>query len=66
MYLITLKHFNYLFCLLFIAAGYKLIRSYKTEADEKDKLNDITHLVFLIHGIGHKIDNKKIIKNTSQ
>lgn len=49
-----------------IAAGYKLIRSYKTEADEKDKLNDITHLVFLIHGIGHKIDNKKIIKNTSQ
>ncbi|VVC43158.1 Hypothetical protein CINCED_3A011463 [Cinara cedri] len=48
------------------SAGYKLIRSYKTDANEKDKLNDITHLVFLIHGIGHKIDNKKIIKNTSQ
>lgn len=50
----------------FLAAGYKLIRSYKTDANEKDKLNDITHLVFLVHGIGHKIDNKKIIKNTSQ
>lgn len=49
-----------------LAAGYKLIRSYKTDANEKDKLNDINHLVFLIHGIGHKIDNKKIIKNTSQ
>ncbi|XP_022176185.1 phospholipase DDHD1-like [Myzus persicae] len=48
------------------SAGYKLIRSYKTDANEKDKLNDITHLVFLVHGIGHKIDNKKIIKNTSQ
>jgi hypothetical protein len=52
--------------LIILAAGYKLIRSYKTEADEKDKLNDITHLVFLVHGIGHKIDNKKIIRNTSQ
>jgi len=52
--------------MIFLAAGYKLIRSYKTDANEKDKLNDITHLVFLIHGIGHKIDNKKIIKNTSQ
>lgn len=53
-------------CMIILAAGYKLIRSYKTDASEKDKLNDITHLVFLIHGIGHKIDNKKIIKNTSQ
>ncbi|XP_050444035.1 phospholipase DDHD1-like [Adelges cooleyi] len=48
------------------SAGAKLNRSYKTEATDDDKLNDITHLIFMVHGIGHKMDNMKIIKNTSQ
>ncbi|XP_050421113.1 phospholipase DDHD1-like isoform X2 [Adelges cooleyi] len=48
------------------SAGAKLHRSYKTEATDDDKLNDITHLIFMVHGIGHKMDNMKIIKNTSQ
>ncbi|XP_050546620.1 phospholipase DDHD1-like [Daktulosphaira vitifoliae] len=48
------------------STGAKLNRSYKTEATDDDKLNDITHLIFMVHGIGHKTDNMKIIKNTSQ
>jgi phospholipase DDHD1 len=30
-----------------------------------DKPQDIDHLVFIVHGIGHKSDTGKIIRNTA-
>nr|XP_018897117.1 PREDICTED: phospholipase DDHD1-like [Bemisia tabaci] len=45
--------------------GYRLVRGYKILSSEEDKPADINHLVFVIHGIGQKIDTGKIIRNTS-
>ncbi|XP_059482116.1 phospholipase DDHD1-like isoform X1 [Neocloeon triangulifer] len=48
--------------------GYRLIRGYKTPAlatDSADRITDITHLVFVIHGIGQKMDIGRIIRNSN-
>ncbi|XP_011504697.1 PREDICTED: phospholipase DDHD1-like, partial [Ceratosolen solmsi marchali] len=45
--------------------GYRLVRGYKQSAKMDDKPQDIDHLVFIVHGIGHKSDTGKIIRNTA-
>ncbi|CAB3360160.1 Hypothetical predicted protein [Cloeon dipterum] len=48
--------------------GCRLMRGYKTPAlatDSADRITDITHLVFVIHGIGQKMDIGRIIKNSN-
>ncbi|XP_013412513.1 phospholipase DDHD1 [Lingula anatina] len=42
--------------------GSKLHRGYFDEAEGTDKPPDITHLVFVIHGIGQKMDTGSIVK----
>lgn len=44
--------------------GYRLCRGYKTPASLDDRPADVTHLVFVIHGIGQKMDKDRIIRNT--
>jgi cellobiose-specific phosphotransferase system component IIC len=48
-----------------VATGYRLCRGYKLDATETDRPVDVTHLVFVIHGIGQKMDTGRIIRNTS-
>ncbi|KAG7204893.1 hypothetical protein KM043_005291 [Ampulex compressa] len=45
--------------------GYRLRRGYRIAAVPEDKPHDIDHLVFVVHGIGHKRDTEKIIRNTT-
>ncbi|XP_049941476.1 phospholipase DDHD1-like isoform X1 [Schistocerca serialis cubense] len=47
------------------STGYRLYRGYKSLATESDRPSDISHLVFVIHGIGQKMDTGRIIRNTS-
>lgn len=48
------------------ATGYRLKRGYKVNATIDDKpYDDIDHLVFVVHGIGHKSDTHKVIRNTT-
>ncbi|XP_071505435.1 phospholipase DDHD1-like [Diadema antillarum] len=46
-------------------SGYKLVRGYPTPASLDDKPPPISHLVFVVHGVGHVMDKKAIIKNCS-
>ena len=50
----------------FISAGSRLHRGYCYEAVMDDKPVDITHLVFVIHGIGQKMDTGAIVKSCSE
>ncbi|XP_046382398.1 phospholipase DDHD1-like [Ischnura elegans] len=45
--------------------GYRLYRGYKVPASLTDRPVDVTHLVFVIHGIGQKMDTGNIIRNTT-
>jgi len=54
-----------LYFTIFLATGYRLCRGYKVHATENDRPVDVTHLVFVIHGIGQKMDTGRIIRNTS-
>lgn len=47
------------------STGYRLFRGYREHATQTDRPVDITHLVFVIHGIGQKMDTGRIIRNTS-
>uniref|UniRef100_T1JGN6 DDHD domain-containing protein n=1 Tax=Strigamia maritima TaxID=126957 RepID=T1JGN6_STRMM len=47
-------------------SGYRLHRGYSEEATPTDKPADITHLIFVIHGIGQKGETSKIIRNCSK
>ncbi|XP_063426380.1 phospholipase DDHD1-like [Mytilus trossulus] len=44
-------------------AGSRLQRGYRYEAVMDDKPPDITHLVFVVHGIGQKMDTGSIVKS---
>ena len=48
--------------LFLITAGSRLHRGYCFEAVMDDKPTDITHLVFVIHGIGQKMDTGHIVR----
>ncbi|XP_070577524.1 phospholipase DDHD1-like isoform X2 [Ptychodera flava] len=47
------------------SSGTKLTRGYCLEASLEDKPPPITHLVFVVHGIGQKMDSSSIIKSCS-
>ncbi|KAF4520881.1 hypothetical protein B566_EDAN010296 [Ephemera danica] len=49
------------------ATGYRLLRGYKVAASavDTDRPTNITHLVFVIHGIGQKMDTGRIIRNSN-
>uniref|UniRef100_A0A8C9WRE3 DDHD domain containing 1 n=1 Tax=Scleropages formosus TaxID=113540 RepID=A0A8C9WRE3_SCLFO len=46
------------------SSGTRLHRGYVEEASPEDKLPQATHIVFVVHGIGQKMDQGRIIKNT--
>ncbi|XP_014242106.1 phospholipase DDHD1-like isoform X2 [Cimex lectularius] len=47
------------------STGSKIIRGYKNLAKDDDKHKDITHLVFVVHGIGQKMNiGAQIFSNT--
>uniref|UniRef100_A0A8C2NPC3 DDHD domain-containing protein n=1 Tax=Capra hircus TaxID=9925 RepID=A0A8C2NPC3_CAPHI len=46
------------------SSGTRLHRGYVEEATLEDKPSQTTHIVFVVHGIGQKMDQGRIIKNT--
>lgn len=47
-------------------SGTKLLRGYREIATDEDRPKDITHLVFVVHGIGQKMDiGGRILQNTA-
>ncbi|KAK1793279.1 hypothetical protein P4O66_011664 [Electrophorus voltai] len=46
------------------SSGTRLHRGYVEEASLEDKPPHTTHIVFVVHGIGQKMDKDRIIKNT--
>ncbi|XP_069493687.1 phospholipase DDHD1 isoform X2 [Ambystoma mexicanum] len=47
------------------SSGTRLHRGYVEEATLEDKPPQTTHIVFVVHGIGQKMDEGRIIKNTA-
>ncbi|XP_076978726.1 phospholipase DDHD1 isoform X2 [Tamandua tetradactyla] len=47
------------------SSGTRLHRGYVEEATLEDKPLQTTHVVFVVHGIGQKMDQGRIIKNTA-
>ncbi|CAJ1077580.1 phospholipase DDHD1b isoform X1 [Xyrichtys novacula] len=47
------------------SSGTRLHRGYVEEAAPEDTPPDTTHIVFVVHGIGQKMDQGRIIRNTS-
>lgn len=47
------------------SSGTRLHRGYVEEAAPEDTPPETTHLVFVVHGIGQKMDQGRIIRNTS-
>ncbi|KAK2112725.1 Phospholipase ddhd1 [Saguinus oedipus] len=47
------------------SSGTRLRRGYVEEATLEDKPSQTTHIVFVVHGIGQKMDQGRIIKNTA-
>ncbi|KAH0620231.1 hypothetical protein JD844_020295 [Phrynosoma platyrhinos] len=47
------------------SSGTRLHRGYVEEATLEDKPSPTTHIVFVVHGIGQKMDQGRIIKNTA-
>lgn len=62
-------HFLVTKILYFIKAGIKIRRGLKEkhkESDSEEKLPEITHLVFVIHGIAQKLYENSVIKNCEE
>uniref|UniRef100_A0A8C6PU23 DDHD domain containing 1 n=1 Tax=Nothobranchius furzeri TaxID=105023 RepID=A0A8C6PU23_NOTFU len=47
------------------SSGTRLHRGYVEEASPEDRPPHTTHVVFVVHGIGQKMDQGRIIKNTA-
>uniref|UniRef100_A0ABM5FC46 Phospholipase DDHD1 isoform X1 n=1 Tax=Pogona vitticeps TaxID=103695 RepID=A0ABM5FC46_9SAUR len=47
------------------SSGTRLHRGYVEEATLEEKPSPTTHIVFVVHGIGQKMDQGRIIKNTA-
>ena len=56
------SHFMFL-CCNFYLGGTQLHRGYCYEATMDDKPADISHLVFVIHGIGQMMETSSIVKS---
>lgn len=54
-----LKLINFL--VVTAGTGMRLSRGYCEEAKMDDKPSDVTHLVFVVHGIGQKYNQNRII-----
>ena len=48
-----------------IFLGERLFRGYKELCSHTDRLCDITHLVFVVHGVGQVVDDTTILRNTN-
>lgn len=46
------------------SSGTRLHRGFVEEASPEDRPPQTTHIVFVVHGIGQKMDQGRIIKNT--
>uniref|UniRef100_A0A3Q3W8J9 DDHD domain-containing protein n=1 Tax=Mola mola TaxID=94237 RepID=A0A3Q3W8J9_MOLML len=46
------------------SSGTRLHRGYVEDASPEDRFPQTTHVVFVVHGIGQKMDQGRIIKNT--
>ena len=42
-----------------------MFRGYKELCSHTDRLCDITHLVFVVHGVGQVVDDTTILRNTN-
>ena len=49
----------------FFYSGERLFRGYKELCSHTDRLCDITHIVFVVHGVGQVVDDTTIIRNTN-
>jgi phospholipase DDHD1 len=49
-----------------VLVGLRINRGYKTSAETDDNSGDITHLIFVVHGIAQKLYEKSIIKNRDE
>ncbi len=45
--------------------GERLFRGYRELCQHTDRMHDITHLVFVVHGVGQVNDDTTIIRNTN-
>ncbi len=45
--------------------GERLFRGYKELCSHTDRLAEITHIVFVVHGVGQVVDDTTIIRNTN-
>nr|XP_040565528.1 phospholipase DDHD1-like [Lepeophtheirus salmonis] len=45
--------------------GTRLFRGYRELSSHSDKLADISHIVFVIHGVGQVVDDTTILRNTN-
>lgn len=70
MNIFSLIHVNNTLIIIYLcndlAVGTRLRRGYVHEAAIDDKPEDITHLVFVIHGIGQKMNQGNIIKRCAE
>ena len=54
-----------LLALNFLISGYRIFRGYKELCNAADRLPDVNHIVFVVHGVGQVIDDTTIIRNTN-
>ena len=50
-------------CLLY--AGYRIFRGYKELCNAAERLPDVTHVVFVVHGVGGNMDESTIGRNAA-
>ena len=49
-----------------LGAATQLHRGYHTDASPDDKPHDITHLVFVVHGIGQLLHMSNIVRSCAE
>ena len=52
--------------LTFVVAGYRIFRGYKELCNAADRLPDVTHAVFVVHGVGGVMDESTIGRHAAQ
>ena len=50
---------------VFLIAGERLFRGYKELCSHTDRLAEISHIIFVVHGVGQVVDDTTIIRNTN-
>ena len=49
----------------FLNSGYRIFRGYKELCNAADRLPDVTHAVFVVHGVGGVMDDSTIGRNAA-